>query len=301
MGFKKNLTKYWELYLMIIPGVVFFLLFKYIPLFGSIIAFKDYGIFTGIWESDWVGLKHFQAFLGYPNFWRIFKNTAIIGFMRVILSFPVPIILALLMNELKHMGFKKGIQTIFYIPHFFSWVIIAGLTFDILSVNGLINSFLSLLNPEFESILFMQEEIFFRPIIVLTGIWRDAGWGTIVILAAIAGINPSVYEAGKIDGASKMRQMVSITFPLIIPTILVLFLLQIGKFLDIGFEHVFNLLTPMTYRVGDTLDTYIYRVGIVEGQYSATTAIGLFQSVIGFILVMTFNKLSKKVSEGGII
>lgn len=297
---KNNMLKYWELYLMVIPGVLFFILFKYIPMLGSVIAFKDYGIFQGIIDSPWVGFKHFQEFLSQPNFWRIFKNTMVIGFMKIFLAFPIPIILSLMINEVANLKFKKSIQTVFYIPHFFSWVIIAGLTFELLSSGGLVNSLRELLGME--QILFMQDKSYFKLIVVLTGIWRDAGWGTIVILAAITGIDPSVYEAAKIDGANKIRQILHITLPLLMPTLLVLLLLQIGRFLDVGFEHVYNLLTPMTYEVGDTIDTYVYRVGILQGQFSRTTAIGLFQSIIGFIMVITFNKLSNKFTdEGGII
>lgn len=299
MGLKENIKKYWELYLMVIPGILFFILFKYVPMLGITIAFKDYGIFTGIKDSPWVGLKHFKAFFEYPDFWRVFNNTMIIGFLKIVLSFPVPIVLSLLLNEVRNLKFKKTVQTVFYIPHFFSWVIIAGLTFDLLSANGVVNSLLGMLGHE--PILFMQRTEYFRLIVVLTGIWRDAGWGTIVILAAISGINPSVYEAAKIDGAGRFKQMLNITLPLLVPTLLVLLLLQIGRFLDIGFEHVYNLLTPMTQSVGDTIDTYVYRVGILQGQFSATTAIGVFQSVVGLTLVLAFNKLSKKFSEGGII
>lgn len=297
-SFSKHLKKYWQLYLMVIPGFIFFIMIKYVPMLGITLAFKDYQIFNGFFESPWVGLKHFADFFKYPNFWRVFSNTLIIGVMKIVLTFPFPIILAILMNELRNVHYKKAVQTVFYIPHFFSWVIIAGLTFDLLSGTGIVNSIITFFGGE--PILFMQQSKYFRWILVLTHMWRNGGWGTIVILAAIAGINPSLYESACVDGANRIQQIFKITLPLLMPTIVILFLLQMGRFLDVGFDHVFNLLTPMTYSVGDIIDTYVYRIGILEGQYSPATAIGLFQSVIGFIFVFTFNRLSKKVTGGGI-
>ncbi len=289
--------KYWPLYVMAIPGVLFFILFRYIPLLGSVIAFQDYMIFKGITQSPWVGLKHFEAFFKYDNFGRVFKNTLFIGLNNILIVFPVPIILAILFNELRNMVYKRTLQTVYYIPHFFSWVIIAGITFDVLSNTGIINSIRGMLG--FEPILYMQDERYFRLIVVMTSIWRDAGWGTIVLLAAISGINPEIYESAMVDGANRFRQIFNITIPLIMPTVIILFLLQIGHFLDLNFEQIYNLLTPMTYSVGDVIDTYVYRVGITQGEYSATTAIGLFQSVIGLILVITFNRLAKKFQKDG--
>lgn len=254
-------------------------------------------IFKGIAASPFVGLKHFQAFFEYPDFRRVFVNTIIIGTYSLIFVFPFPIVLALLFNELRNMVYKRTLQTIYYLPHFFSWIIIAGITFDVLSNTGIVNSIRAWLG--LESILFLQEEKYFRGILIFTSIWRDAGWGTIVLLAAIAGINPEVYESAVIDGAGRIRQIFSVTLPLILPTILVLFLLQIGNFLDLSFDQIYSLLTPMTFSVGDVIDTYVYRVGIIEAQYSSTTAIGMFQSVIGLVLVVTFNKLAKTLQKDG--
>ncbi|MBD2845518.1 sugar ABC transporter permease [Paenibacillus sp. IB182496] len=298
-GLLRELRNYWPLYAMAMPGVLFFLVFKYVPLAGSVIAFKDYMIFKGLAESPWVGWKHFRAFFEYPDFARVFRNTLLIGLYNLVFVFPFPIVLALLFNELRSMAYKRTLQTIYYVPHFFSWVIIAGITFDVLSNTGIVNALREWVG--LEPVLFMQEERFFRSIVVLTSIWRDAGWGTIVLLAAIAGINPEVYESALVDGAGRIRQIFSITLPLIMPTVLVLFLLQIGHFLDLSFEQIYNLLTPMTYGVGDVIDTYVYRVGIIEAQYSSTTAIGLFQSVIGLVLVLGFNSLAKRYQrEGGL-
>ncbi|SDE02622.1 putative aldouronate transport system permease protein [Paenibacillus sp. UNCCL117] len=296
-GVLRNVRRYWALYVMALPGFVFFMMFKYVPLAGSVIAFKDYMIFKGFLDSPWVGLKHFQAFFEYPDFWRVFKNTLLIGAYNLFFVFPFPIALGLLFNELRNVVYKRSLQTIYYVPHFFSWVIIAGITFDVLSNTGIVNSLRALFG--LEPILFMQEEKYFRFIVVLTSIWRDAGWGTIVLLAAIAGINPEVYESALVDGAGRIRQIFSITLPLIMPTVIVLFLLQIGNFLDLSFDQIYNLLTPMTFAVGDVIDTYVYRVGIVEAQYSSTTAVGLFQSVIGLVMVLTFNQLAKRYQQDG--
>lgn len=288
----------WHYGVMVIPGILFFILFRYIPLAGSIIAFQDYSVFKGFLASQWVGLKHFEALLKYPDFQRVFVNTLVLGFLKTMLVFPIPVVLALLFNELKGRYFKKVVQTSLYIPYFLSWVIVAGITFDVLSLNGIFNQIRHVFG--FEPILLMQKEGYFRVIYVLTAIWKEAGWGTVVYLAAISGIDTSTYESAMIDGASRIKQILYITLPLLIPTILTLFLLNVGHFMELGFEQVYTLLTPMTFSVGDTIDTYVFRVGIQQAQYSFTTAVGLFQSLIGFSLVMVFNKLAKRYSEGGL-
>lgn len=293
-----QIKRYWPLYVMAIPGIVFLIVFKYIPLTGAVIAFKDYSVFKGMLDSPWVGLKHFEALLRHPDFARVFVNTLILGFFKLALVFPVPVLLALMINEIRKKALKKGIQTALYIPHFLSWVIVSGIVFDFFSLNGLFNIILDMLGHE--PLLAMQESAYFRPVYVLSSIWRDAGWGTVVYIAAISAIDPQLYESSMIDGASKFKQMRHITFPLLLPTVLVLFLLEIGNFMDLGFDQVFNLITPMTYNVGDILDTYVFRTGIQQGQYSFATAVGLFQSIIGFILVFFFNRLSKKVTDGGL-
>ncbi|MET3547065.1 putative aldouronate transport system permease protein [Paenibacillus favisporus] len=289
---------YWPLYVMAIPGIVFLIVFKYIPLAGAVIAFKDYSVFQGFIDSPWVGLKHFKTLFHHPDFIRVFSNTLLLGFLKLVVVFPVPVLLALMINEIRKSLLKKGIQTALYIPHFLSWVIVGGILFDFFSLSGLFNIILGWFGKE--PVLAMQESAYFRPIYVLASIWKDAGWGTVVYMAAISAIDPQLYEAAMIDGATRFRQIRHVTFPILLPTVLVLFLLEIGNFLDLGFDQVFNLLTPMTYSVGDILDTYVFRTGIQQAQYSFATAVGLFQSVIGFILVFIFNKLSKKVSDGGL-
>lgn len=293
-----NIRKYWPLYIMVIPGIAFFIAFRYVPLAGSVIAFQDYSVFQGFFNSPWVGVKHFKTLLNYQDFRRVFTNTVILGFLRTVVAYPVPIIMSLMLNEIRDGILKKGIQTSLYIPHFLSWVIVAGLTFDILGIGGIFNNIRGFFG--YGPILIMQKESYFRTIYVITGIWKNAGWGMVIYLAAISGIDPGLYESAMIDGATRLKQMRYITFPLIVPTIVTMFLLDIGSFLELGFDQVFNLLTPMTYRVGDIIDTYVYRIGIQQAQYSFTTAVGIFQSVIGFILVFTFNKISNKYSEGGL-
>lgn len=293
-----HLKVFWPLYVMALPGIIFLMVFKFIPLLGAVIAFKDYSVFQGFIDSPWVGFKHFSTLLHHPDFARVFGNTLMLGFFKLFVIFPVPVLLALMINEIRKSALKKGIQTALYIPHFLSWVIVGGILFDFFSLSGLFNMIIGWFSQE--AVLAMQESAYFRPIYVLASIWRDAGWGTVVYMAAISAIDPQLYESAMIDGASKLRQIRHITFPLLLPTVLVLFLLEIGNFLDLGFDQVYNLLTPMTYNVGDILDTYVFRTGIQQGQYSFATAVGLFQSVIGFMMVYTFNRLSKKVSDGGL-
>ncbi|QMV43984.1 ABC transporter permease [Cohnella cholangitidis] len=296
--FASHLQKCWPLYLMVLPGLAFFIIFRYIPIGGSVIAFQDYSVFKGIADSPWVGFKHFELLFDSPGFYRIFMNTLILGLLKCVLMFPVPIILALMINEVRVALLKKGIQTALYIPHFLSWVIIAGITFDIFSMNGIFNIVRGWFGMDAN--LIMQQEQYFRWVYIFTGIWRDAGWGTIIYLAAISSIDPQIYESAIVDGASRFKQMMRITLPLLLPTATILFLLDLGNFMELGFDHVYNLLTPMTYSVGDIIDTYVYRTGIQEARYSFATAVGLFQAVIGFTLVLIFNKFSKKVSDGGL-
>lgn len=292
-----NVRKYWPYYVMVLPGVIFFLMFRYVPMLGSVIAFQDYSVFKGFLDSDWVGLRHFKALFAYPDFKRIFTNTLVLGLLKTVLIFPIPVLLSLMLNEVKNLRLKKVMQTSVYIPYFLSWVIVGGLIFDLFGIGGLFNNVRNILG--LDSVLVMQKESWFRPIYVISSIWKDAGWGTVVYLAAISGMDPSLYESATMDGAGRFARLRFITFPLLIPTILTLFLLNIGGFLELGFDQVFNLITPMTYSVGDIFDTYVYRVGIQKAQYSFTTAVGLFQSVIGLILVITFNKLASKYSENG--
>lgn len=291
-----NVRRHWMLYLMVLPGVLFYLVFKYVPLAGSVIAFQNYQIFKGITGSAWVGLDNFKFIFTYQDFYHVLRNTAMIAFYQLVFGFPAPIILALLLNEFRIMLAKRVIQSLFYLPHFLSWVVVGGIVFELLSNQGVANMIRGWFG--LDPILFMQEQAYFRTIVVISGIWKEVGWGTIIYLAAIAGINPNLYEAAVMDGANRWKQTIHITLPVMFPTILVLFLLNIGNFLELGFDQIFNLLTPMTYSVGDIIETYVYRAGVLQGQYSVTTAIGLFQSVIGFTLLWIFNRMARKSEQG---
>lgn len=294
--FLANVKKYWMLYAMALPGVLYFIIFKYIPLAGSAIAFQNYQIFKGIMGSSWIGIDNFKFIFSYQDFHHVLRNTAIIALYKLVFGFPAPIILALLFNEVRIMLAKRVMQSLFYLPHFLSWVVVGGIVFEILSSKGIVNSMRGWWG--LEPVLFMQGEKYFRPIVVLSGIWKEVGWGTIIYLAAITGINPNLYEAAVMDGASRWKQTMHITLPTMFPTILTLFLLNIGNFLELGFDQIYNLLTPMTYAVGDIIETYVYRAGVLQGQYSVTTAIGLFQSVIGFALLWIFNRAARKTEQG---
>jgi putative aldouronate transport system permease protein len=291
-----NIKRNKILYLMVIPGVVWFIMFRIIPDLGIIIAFMDYNIFKGLGVSKFVGFKHFTYLFQYDGFYTILRNTLLLSTLGIVFGFPVPIILALGLNEIRSTKLKRSIQSILYLPHFFSWVIIGGLFFQALSINGFVNNFMEMIGQD--KIVFVQQDWFFRPMYIVSGWYRDAGYGTIVYLAAIATIPSELYESAMIDGAGKLQRILYITIPSLLPTIVVLLLLRIGNFMSLGFDQVYNLLTPLTWDVGDIFDTYVYRVGITEGQYSLTTAIGLFQSLIGFLLIYTFNKLTKRVSGG---
>lgn len=293
------IKKHWPIYVISIPGIIYFLLFKYVPLFGSVIAFQNYNIFKGIKGSPWVGFENFQKMFAYTEFLQILKNTILIGLYDLIFAFPVPIILALLINEVRLLVYKRIVQTVVYLPHFLSWIIVGGVVVGVLSPStGIVNHVLSLFGVE--PIYFLGENSYIRTILISSGVWKDSGWGTIIYLAAIAGINPDLYEASQIDGASRLRQVFSITVPSILPTIVILFLLHIGNFLDFGFERVFVFLNPLNNENGEIIDTFVYRAGLVDRQYSYTTAIGLFKSVVGLALLMITNTFSKKTTGEGL-
>ncbi|GIP37242.1 protein lplB [Paenibacillus sp. J31TS4] len=298
-GIGRWIWKYRALYLMSLPGIVFFLVFKYIPLAGSVIAFQNYNIFSGIAGSEWVGLEHFRTMFAHYDFLRILNNTLLIGLYDVVFAFPAPIVLALLLNEVRKVVYKRLLQTVVYMPHFLSWVIVSGIAIGIFSPStGAVNHLLGWFG--IEPIYFLGEESYIRSILIGSGIWRDSGYGTIIYLAAIAGINPELYEAAEVDGANRWRQTLAITLPALLPTITILFLLHIGRFLDFGFERVLVFLNPLNVAKGEILDTYIYQQGLLQQQYSYTTAMGLFKSVIGLVLVLIGNFLSKKTTGSGL-
>jgi putative aldouronate transport system permease protein len=289
-------------YLLILPGVLYFLVFHYVPMYGITIAFKDIAPFEGlkgIFTAEWVGLRHFKNFASSYYFWDIIGNTLTISVYRLVFGFPAPIILALLINEARHVMFKRTVQTISYLPHFISMVVLAGLTTTLLSTDGgFINGLLQKLG--FEPVAFLTDTNMFRPVLVISAIWKEVGWSSIIYLAAIAGVDPQLYEAAKVDGASRLRHIRHITIPGISHIIVILFILQIGHIMDAGFEQVFLLYSPPVYDVADIIDTYVYRKGLVEVQYSFAAAVGLFKSVIAVILVVGANYLAKKIDQEGI-
>ncbi|WP_254450503.1 ABC transporter permease [Cohnella herbarum] len=298
-SFTRYVSRNHPLYVMLIPCILFFIVFKYVPIMGSIIAFQDYKIFEGILKSEWVGFKWFEQLFSYPQFTRLIGNTLLISFYQLIFSFPAPIILAVLLNEIRSSGFKRTIQTIVYLPHFLSWTIIFGFVYMLLSPQtGMINGLIA--DMGFEKIHFLQNNEYIRSIIVGSGVWKEMGWSSIIFLAAIAGINPSLYEAARIDGASRWKQFLHVTFPGVLAAVVILLLLKIGHLLDLGFEQIYIFLTPANFSVADVLDTYTYRIGIKNGQYSLTTAIGFFKSIIGFSLLVVANRMSKWLTGEGL-
>lgn len=297
--FWKRVVRHRQLFIIFIPCVLFYLIFRYGPLFGLIIAFKDYSVFRGIIDSEWVGLKHFVKFFSTHDFIRLFSNTLYLGFFTLICGFPFPIILAILLNEVRVTWFKKSVQTASYLPTFLSIVIISSMIIDFLSPNnGIINRIIAGLG--FEKIYFLIESEWFRPIYVLSDIWQFTGYEAIVFLAAIAGISPTLYEAGRVDGCSRFRMMWHITLPGMIPAILVIFILKTGNMIRIGFEKVLLLYNPMTYDVADVFATYVYRKGLLESNYSYAAAVGMFEAVVSCILLLTANYFSRRLGGNGL-
>ncbi|ASA23286.1 ABC transporter permease [Paenibacillus donghaensis] len=288
------------LFLLLAPVLIWYAVFAYAPMYGIQLAFKDFRIMDGIWGSPWAGLKHFEfLFFQSPDFLRILKNTVIISFLHILFGFPAPIILALLINEIRSGAFKRIAQSLTYLPHFFSWVILSGILITLLSPStGVVNYLLQLVGAE--PVYFLGNPNSFRFTLVTSAIWKEVGWGTIIYLAALAGIQPEMYEAAVMDGASRWKQTLSITLPTIMPVIVLMFILRIGSVLDAGFDQILNLYSPATYSVADILDTYVYRVGLQNFQFSLTTAVGLFKNVIAFALVLTTNFISKKLGQQGL-
>lgn len=287
------------LYLMALPGILFFLIFKYVPMYGVIMAFQDFKPHLGFSGSPWVGFKHFERFFGEDQFWMLFRNTFLLAIYNLIFFFPLPIILALMLNELRSERFKRFIQTFVYIPHFVSWVVVVGIFYILFTTEGgAVNEMLFKLTGE--KIPFLLEPEWFRTMIVTQSIWKEVGWGTIIFLAALAGVDLQLYEAARIDGAGRWRQLWHITLPAIRSTIVILLILRLGNFLDSGFEHIFLMLTATNREVGEVFDTYVYVKGLTQAQFSYSAAVGLFKSVVGLVLVVAANWLAKRFGEEGV-
>lgn len=275
---------------LFLPGFCIFFLFAYVPIYGIQIAFKDFHVLEGVWASPWVGFDHFHRLFTGHGFTNALRNTVVISLLKYLIVFPAPIILALLLNEVRSVPFRRVIQTVSYLPHFFSWVILASILFTFLGMYGAVNQFLGFFG--IEPVLWLQQPDKFYGIVVLSDIWAGVGWGSIIYFAALSGIDPTLYEAAIVDGASRWQRLWSITVPGIMPTILIMLLLSIGNFLSAGFDQIYNLTTPMTSNVGDILDTYVLR-NLLTMDYGLGTAAGLFSSVFGLILIFTTNWLVK--------
>jgi len=295
----KKIARDRQLLVLFVPCIVFYAIFRYGPLYGLIIAFKDYSVYTGILNSPWVGFKHFERFFSGPDFFLLFRNTFLLGFFSLIFSFPFPIILAILLNEVRVRWFKKFVQTASYLPTFLSVVIISSMITDFLSPNnGIVNKLLNQFG--FESKYFLIDPEWFRPIYVLSDIWANTGYEAIIFLAAIAGINPTLYEAARVDGASRMRMMWHVTLPSLMPTVLVMFILKTGSMFRIGYEKVLLLYNSMTYNVADVFSTFVYRKGLLESNYSYGAAVGLFEALVGLVMLLSANLISKRLGGKGL-
>lgn len=294
-----SIAQDWQLYALLSVPMLYFLIFKYVPMYGVTIAFKDFNMFTGIWGSPWAGLDAFREIFQMKDFYKVLRNTLLLNLLDLVVSFPAPIILAILLNEIGLKWFKKSAQTILYLPHFISWVIIGGMVYQLLSTNtGLVNHLLK--GAGLKAIPFLTEPVYWVMTYVGTGVWQNAGWGTIIYLAALTGINKELYEAAEVDGAGRLRKIWNITLPGIKPTIMILLIINIGHMASIGFERPFVLSNPLITDVSDVISTFVYKVGVTSARFTIATAIGLFQAVVGLIFLLSSNYISKKVTDQGI-
>lgn len=292
----KEIKKNRYLFVMLLPVLLYFIVFSYIPMVGNIMAFENYSVGKGFFHSEWVGLKWFKEFFNSIYFGRLIKNTLAISVFSLIIGFPIPIIFALLLNEIKNGPFKKVTQTISYLPHFISVVVVVGLLFNFLSpIDGVVNMALNSMGKE--SINFMSDPKWFRTLYIGSNIWQNFGWDSIIYLAALSSVDPQLYEAAQIDGAGKIKQMIHITLPCIMPTIIILLIMNVGNLMNVGFEKIILMYSPATYETADVISTYVYRRGILGSQFGFSSAVGLFNSVINFVLLFTVNKISKRLSE----
>jgi len=295
----RNIKKNKMIYLMITPGILYILIYKYVPMYGLIISFQDYKPYLGVSGSEWVGFKHFERLFTSPDFWMILKNTLVLFALQIVIYFPIPIIISLMLNEIRRNYYKRTIQTLIYLPHFMSWVVVVSISYVLLTLDGgIINGILQSLG--FKPINFLLDSSWFRPMYIIQIIWREAGWGTIIFLAAIAAVDPQLYEAAKMDGANRFKQMWHITLPSIKSVIVILLILKIGDVLELGFEHVFLLLNSTNRHVAEIFDTYVYVAGLRQGQFSYATAVGFFKGFVGLALVVFANWLAKKNGDEGI-
>lgn len=292
---KKDLFRYWSLYLMFIPVLAYYLIFHYYPMYGAQIAFRDFSPKHGITGSPWVGLKHINSFFNSIFAFRLIRNTFLINFYDLIFGFPAPIILALMINEVRNKIFKRTVQTVSYLPHFISTVVVAGMVLSFTSTDGIITNILTLFGFPKQNLLMDASN--FRTIYVASGIWQGVGWGSIIYIAALSGINQELYEAAKIDGAGRWKQTLHVTLPGITPTIITMLILRVGTMMSLGHEKVMLLYNPGIYETADVISTYVYRKGLIDMSYSYSAAVGLFNSVVNLVLLWGANKISRSLTE----
>lgn len=297
--FLKVMKKDYQLYLLIIPTVVYLIIFNYIPMYGVQIAFKDFVAQKGIFGSSWVGFKHFERFFSSYQFIKVLKNTLGLSLYQLVAGFPIPIIMALLLNQTRNKRFKKVVQTVTYAPHFISVVVLTGMLYIFLSPrSGFINNIIVALGGK--SIFFMAENSWFKSIYVWSGIWQNTGWGTIIYLAALSGISPELYEAARVDGANKRQIIKNIDLPSIMPTAIILLILNIGKIMSVGFQKAFLMQNDLNLAASEIIATYTYKIGLLQAQYSYSSAIGLFNTIVNVILLVSVNKLSRKMTNNSL-
>lgn len=289
----RSIRKNWDLYLLIVPVVLYFLLIKYLPMYGIQIAFKDFTAAKGIWGSPWVGFKHFERFFNNYQFWTLIKNTLGISLLQILVAFPIPIVFALLVNEVRGKWFKKSVQSIAFMPHFLSTVVLVGIVMAFLSPStGLVNNLIRLFGGE--PVYFMTEPSLFKPIFVLSDIWQNAGFSSVLYIAVLAGIDKSLYEAAMIDGASKLRRLVHIAIPCLVPTAVIMLIFQFGSIMDVGFEKIYLMQNDLNRSASSVISTYVYEMGLLGSQFSFSAAVGLFNSVINFVLIVVVNQIARR-------
>lgn len=290
---KKRLKREIPFHLMLLLPMLFLAVFSFAPLFGILMAFQDYMPAKGLLQSRWVGLENFDFIFSLPSSRQIFANTIIISLGKLAAGIIVPVFFALLLNEIRVIAFKRTVQTIVYLPHFLSWVVLANVVSSMLGFDGPVNSLIQSMGHD--PILFLGSNVWFRPVIILSDCWKEFGYGSIIYLSALTSIDPGLYESASLDGASRLQKIFYITLPMLVPTIVLMMALNLGNILNAGFDQIFNLYNPLVYETGDIIDTYVYRIGLLAMQYSLATAVGLIKSVIGFVLIMSSNLVSRKL------
>lgn len=299
IGWGKSLRRYWQLYLLVLPVLAYFIIFKFWPMYGVQIAFRNYSPTAGFLESEWVGFEHFERFFSSFNFEIVLKNTLFLSFFLLLASFPAPILLALLINEIQNKYFKKALQTITYAPHFLSTVVMVSMLVAFVDVDtGVINNVLRAFGME--PVDFISDPAWFRPLYVISDIWKGAGWGSIIYLSALSSISPQLYEAARIDGASRIKQLWYVTLPCLMPTIVLMLIMDCGRIMNVGFEKVLLMQNSLNIDASEVISTYVYKIGVGQMQFSYSTAIDLFNSVINLIMLLTVNAISKKVSNSSL-